>query len=289
MNDVLNHKETDMNQPAVLFDVSKGIATLTLNVTARMNPLTPDLLAGALAALDHVHADASIRVLVITAKGKGFCVGADLAAMGTAGNAGNEETQTGALTLGDQVAALMDAGGNPLVLGLRELPVPVVCAVNGAVAGGGVGLALAADIVVAARSAYFYLPFVPALGLVPDMGSAWFLPRAIGRARSIGLTLLGDRLSAEQAAQWGLIWACVDDGNLADEVASIAARLAALPTHAATETRTLYQAAETNTLVDQLAYERDRQRELINGACFAEGVLAFGDKRRPVFAGRRSA
>ena len=272
--------------PAVLFSVSEGIATLTLNQGARMNPLTPALLAGCLQALQRVHADTSIRVLVLTAHGKGFCVGADLAALG-AGKVGMAQTSSEP-SLGEQVAELMYSGGNPLVAGLRALPVPVLCAVKGAVAGGGVGLALAADVVVAARSAYFYLPFVPALGLVPDMGSAWFMQRALGSARAVGLTLLGDRLSAEQAAQWGLIWACVDDAELSAEVGRLAARLAALPAHAATETRALYRAAEANPLADQLAYERERQRELIDGACFAEGVRAFLAKQRPVFAGRRS-
>lgn len=160
---------------------------------------------------------------------------------------------------------------------------------QGPAAGGGVGVALAADIVIAARSAYFMLPFVPALGLVPDLGSAWFMPRAIGMARSVGLALLGERLSAEQAAQWGLIWACVDDAALANETARVAARLAALPAHGIVETRALFAAAATNDFARQLAYERDRQRELIERKCFAEGVSAFLGKRRPVFAGRAPA
>ena len=272
-----------MSHEAVLFDVKEGIATLAFNVADRLNPLTPELLAGALAALERVRADATIRVLVLRAEGKAFCVGADLAALG-AGKPGGDAAPS---SLGDQVAELMDAGGNPLIMGLRELPVPVVCAVHGPVAGGGVGVALAADIVVAAKSAYFYLPFVPALGLVPDMGSAWFMARAIGPARAVGLTLLGDRLGAEQAAQWGLIWTCVDDAARGDEVARIAPRLAALPAHAATETRALYRAAESNTPAEQLVHERERQRELINGPSFVEGVAAFVGKRRPVFPGRR--
>jgi 2-(1,2-epoxy-1,2-dihydrophenyl)acetyl-CoA isomerase len=274
-----------MTHEAVLFDVKEGIATLSFNVADRLNPLTPELLTGALAALERVHADTTIRVLVIRAEGKAFCVGADLAALGAAKPNGDAAPSS----LGDQVAELMDTGGNPLVMGLRELPVPVVCAVQGAVAGGGVGVALAADIVIAAKSAYFYLPFVPALGIVPDMGCAWFMARALGPARTVGLTLLGDRLSAEQAAQWGLIWACVDDAALGGEVARIATRLAALPAHAATETRALYRVAESNTVAEQLVYERERQRELIDGPCFAEGVAAFVGKRRPAFPGRRPA
>jgi 2-(1,2-epoxy-1,2-dihydrophenyl)acetyl-CoA isomerase len=176
--------------------------------------------------------------------------------------------------------------GNPLIAALRALPVPVVSAVQGAAAGGGVGLALAADIVVAARSAYFYLPFVPALGLVPDMGSSWFLPRAIGHARALGLTLLGDKLPAQQAADWGLIWSCVDDDKLHDEVRAIAARLAALPANAIGETRALFEASRENGLDRQLALERERQQVLIDGEAFAEGVRAFGERRKPVFRGR---
>ncbi len=273
--------ESTQGLGAVLFDTRDGVATLTLNEPAKMNALTPALMAGALCALDRVRADTSIRVLIVAANGKGFSSGADLAAL--------SESPTDGRSRGDHVGHLIDTGGKPLVMGLRELPVPVVCAVHGAVAGGGVGIALAADIVVAARSAYFLLPFVPALGLVPDMGSAWFMPRAIGIARSVGLTLLGERLSAEQAAQWGLIWACVDDAMLKDEVARIAARLAALPAHAALETRALFKTAGSNTLDAQLAYERDRQRELVDSECFAEGVAAFGGRRRPVFAGRKAS
>ena len=274
-----------MNQEAVLFDVKEGIATLVFNEAARMNPLTPERMAASLAALARVHADESIRVLVVTGKGKGFCVGADLAAMATGAADGASSAEAGA-SLGDRVAELMDTGGTPFITGLRQLPVPVVCALNGAAVGGGVGIALAADIVVAPRSAYFYLPFVPALGLVPDMGCTWFIARALGHARSLGLTLLGDRLSAERAAEWGLIWACVDDTDLSDEVDRIARRLAALPAHAATETRALHRAVDVNTLSQQLAYETNRQRELIDGACFAEGVAAFGARRRLVFTGR---
>jgi 2-(1,2-epoxy-1,2-dihydrophenyl)acetyl-CoA isomerase len=268
-----------MTGPEVLFEVRGKIATLTFNQPSRMNPLSPGMLAGALDALAQVRADASIRVLVVAANGKGFCVGADLADF--------QSKQASGTRLGPAVADLIDTGGAPLVMGLRTMPVPVLCAVQGAVAGGGVGIALAADIVVAARCAYFMLPFVPSLGLVPDMGSTWFMTRAIGRARASALALLGDRLSAEQAAQQGLIWMCVDDHELAGEVARTAARLAELPAHGILETRALFEACSDHTLAQQLDYERDRQRELIEGECFAEGVAAFVAKRRPVFAGRK--
>jgi 2-(1,2-epoxy-1,2-dihydrophenyl)acetyl-CoA isomerase len=267
-----------MPGPEVVFEVRGKIATLTFNQPSRMNPLSAGLLAGALDALAQVRADPAIRVLVVAANGKGFCVGADLADF--------QAKRASGARLGQAVAELIDTGGAPLVMGLRTLPVPVLCAVQGAVAGGGVGIALAADIVVAGRSAYFTLPFVPSLGLVPDMGSTWFMSRAIGRARTSALALLGDRLSAEQAAQQGLIWACVDDQELAGEVARTAARLAELPAHGILEIRALFEAGADHTLAQQLTYERDRQRELIEGDCFAEGVQAFVAKRHPVFSGR---
>ena len=270
-----------MNESAVLFEVSNGIATLTLNQGTRMNPLTAALRQGLLDGLQRIVADASIRALVLTATGKGFCTGADLAML-----AQNGSIEPGAPSLGEQIHDLMEKTGNPIIESLRNLPVPVVCAVNGAAAGAGVGLALAADVVIAARSAYFYLPFVPALGLVPDLGISWFLPRLVGRARASGLTLLGERVSAERAAGMGLVWACVDDENLMAEGLGIAARLAALPAGAAQETRALFQASEQQSLSNQLVYERTRQRELIDSESFAEGLRALAAKRAPVFPGR---
>ncbi|MGV3573163.1 MAG: enoyl-CoA hydratase-related protein [Ramlibacter sp.] len=265
---------------SVLFEVADGVATLTLNEGERMNPLTPALQQGCLAALQRVRDDRTIRALLLTARGRGFCVGADLA------DFGQRAAQPGEGTLGAYVGQMMEETGNPIMAGLRSLPVPVVCAVNGVAAGGGVGLALACDMVIAARSAYFYLPFVPALALVPDMGASWMLPRAVGRARALGLALTGHKLGAEQAAAWGLVWACVDDAQLPAEAAKLAAQLAALPAGAVEETRALFAAAERNGYEDQLALERSRQGELIDREAFAEGVRAFGERRKPVFRGR---
>jgi len=266
-----------MNTSFVTFDVREHVATLTLSDSRRMNPLTAELVGAALSALHRVHEERSIRVLVLRAAGRAFSVGADLATL-----AGTGQKEEG---LGDAVAALMTSG-NELVMQLRSLPVPVLGVVHGAAAGGGVGIALAADVVVAARSAYFYLPFVPALGLVPDMGGAWAIQRAVGRARALALTVLGERLGAEQAAQWGLIWSCVDDDKLDEEAATITARLAALPAHGIAEARALHDQAETRSLGEQLVYERDRQRELIEREPFREGVNAFLAKRKPDFPGR---
>ncbi len=245
--------------PAVLFEQREGIATLTLNEGDRLNPLTPALQQGVLDALRRVREDKSIRALILTAAGRAFCVGADLADFSERA----KDPSRG--SLGTQVGHMLDETGNPMVAELRSLPVPVVCAVNGVAAGGGVGLALAADVVVAARSAYFYLPFVPALGAVPDMGASWALPRA---------------------ADWGLVWACMDDGALMEEAWTLATRLAAMPAHAVAEARALFAASERNNLAQQLALERERQAQLIDGEAFAEGMRAFIERRPPVFRGR---
>jgi 2-(1,2-epoxy-1,2-dihydrophenyl)acetyl-CoA isomerase len=270
-----------MTEPSVLYDANGGVATITLNEASRMNPLSDGIQRGLLDGLQRVREDTSIRALLVTARGKGFCVGADLADF-----AARARDMPPGDSLGRFVGRMMEETGNPIVAGLRSLPVPVVCAVNGAAAGGGVGLALAGDLVVAARSAYFYLPFVPALGIVPDLGASWALPRAIGRARALGLALTGDRLLAEKAADWGLIWACVDDGQLQAEGLKFARQLADLPAHAIDEARALFAASATNTFDEQIAFERGRQEHLIDGESFREGMKAFADRRRPSFRGR---
>jgi 2-(1,2-epoxy-1,2-dihydrophenyl)acetyl-CoA isomerase len=265
----------------VLFEVQDGVATLTLNEGDKLNPLTEPMRLGWLAGLQRVRDDTSIRALIVTAAGRGFCVGADL--LDFQRRAGEVQADD---SLGRYVGRMMDDTGNPIAQGMRTLPVPVVCAVNGAAAGGGFGLALAGDIVIAARSAYFYLPFVPALGIVPDMGAVWSATRAVGRARALGLTLTGHKLSAAQAAEWGLIWACVDDGLLQSEARQLAVQLAALPAHAIEEARALFAAAEHNSFAQQLKLERDRQELLIDGDSFAEGLRAFAARRKPAFRGR---
>lgn len=265
---------------ATLFDVQDGVATLTLNQPERLNPLTPQLQQGLLAALQRVREDKAIRALLLTATGRGFCVGADL------GEFGRRAAEPGDESLGRYVGRMMAATGNPMIAGLRSLPVPVVCAINGVAAGGGVGLALAGDMVVAARSAYFYLPFVPALGLVPDMGASWVLPRAVGRARALGLALTGEKLPAAQAAEWGLVWSCVDDAALQQEARTLAVRLASLPAQAIVEARAVFAASERNGLDQQLALERERQEVLIDQPSFAEGLRAFAERRPPAFRGR---
>ncbi len=262
---------------AVLWELKSGVATLTLNLPARLNPIALDLQHALRDALARVRDDRSVRAVVLTGAGKAFCVGADLSAM---------REPEGGKTLGDQTAEWMQSVSNPLIEEIRALPVPVVCAVNGAAAGAGVGLALAGDVVLAARSAYFYLPFLPKLGIVPDLGCTWFVPRLVGAARAMGMSLLDERLSAERAAQWGLIWASVEDDLLFAEAQQVAQRLARLPAHAVLEARRAFEASARHTLPQQLHYESERQRELIEAPSFTEGVSAFLQKRAPVFPER---
>jgi len=257
--------------PLVLLQQQAGIATLTLNDPARLNALSGAMVQAALAAVQRLQTDPALRVLVLRGAGRAFCAGADLAGLADAQAAPA------------QIDSLMRDGGNPLVLALRSLPVPVLTVLHGVAAGGGVGLALAADIVIAGRSGAFLLPFVPALGLVPDMGAAWVMARALGEARTAALALLGDRLEAERAAQWGLIWSCVDDAALEASAAALAARLADLPPAAAGAMRSLLRDAAKRDLADQLDQERLHQVALAAGPHFAEGVQAFLQKRKPNF------
>ena len=264
------------DEDPILLERQGDVAWLRLNIPQRLNPLAQPLQVALRAQLAALREDRSVRALVITGVGKAFCVGADLGAMRPPSDK----------SLGEQTADTMQALSNRLIEDIRSLPFPVVSAVNGPCAGAGVGVALAADMVVAAQSAYFYLPFMPRLGIVPDLGSTWFLQRSAGRARAVGLSLLGERLSAQQALDWGLIWACVQDDQLAAQAQALALRLAQLPAHAAQEIRRTYDHAEGATLPEQLDYEASRQRELIDRPEFAEGVRAFLEKREPKFPPR---
>jgi 2-(1,2-epoxy-1,2-dihydrophenyl)acetyl-CoA isomerase len=171
------------------------------------------------------------------------------------------------------------------VLTLRNLPLPVVCAVNGVAAGAGANIALACDIVIATRSASFVQAFCK-IGLIPDSGGTWFLPRLVGNARALGLAMFGDKLPAEQAAAWGLIWKCIDDAEFAASVEALLQQLAQAPTRGLAAIKRALQAADGNTLETQLDFERDLQRELGTSADYREGVAAFLAKRAPRFTGR---
>jgi 2-(1,2-epoxy-1,2-dihydrophenyl)acetyl-CoA isomerase len=257
----------------ILFDVREGVARLTLNRPERLNSFNTEMHAEVRAALATLPQSAA-RVLVISGAGRGFCAGQDL---------NDRAVAPGTAT--PDLAQSIEQNYKPLVLSLRALPMPVIAAVNGVAAGAGANLALACDLVVAARSAVFVQAFAK-LGLVPDSGGTWSLPRLIGTARALGLALLGDKLSAEQAAAWGLIWRCVEDAEFSGVVEDMARHFASAPTRGLARTKQAIYEGLGRTLTEQLDIERDYQGELGRSADYAEGVAAFAAKRAPRFVGR---
>ena len=267
-----------MSEPLVLVAQSGAVQTLTLNRPAALNSFTSELHAQLLAALNAAASDASVRCVVLTGAGRGFCAGQDLADPAVA-----PDTTPGAPAkdLGDVV----DRFYAPLCLRLRSMPVPVVAAVNGVAAGAGASIALGCDLVVAARSASFIQAFAK-IGLLPDSGGTWLLPRLVGRANALGLALLGDKLSAEEAQRMGLIWRCVDDETLASEAQALAQRLAAMPTQALVTIRAAMDSALDMDWPAALAQEATLQRRLGYAHDYSEGVQAFSQKRAPQFTDR---
>ncbi|MGH8139697.1 MAG: 2-(1,2-epoxy-1,2-dihydrophenyl)acetyl-CoA isomerase PaaG [Steroidobacteraceae bacterium] len=263
-----------MNYQHILFETAQGVARLTLNRPERLNSFNTAMHLEVRDALASLIGDSGARALVVTGAGRGFCAGQDLAdrAVAPAGTAAD---------LGESI----EKNYKPLVLALRALQIPVIAAVNGVAAGAGANIALACDLVIAARSASFVQSFSK-LGLVPDSGGTWFLPRLAGTARAMGLALLGDKLPAQQAAEWGLIWRCVDDAELTTVVNGLAGQLAAAPTCGLARTKQALYEGWGRTLEQQLDIERDYQRELGRTADYAEGIAAFTEKRAPRFTGR---
>ena len=263
-----------MNYEQIRFESADGIARVTLHRPDRLNSFTAQMHEELRDALARVAQDDALRVLLLTGAGRGFCAGQDLADRAVAPSA--EPVDLG---------ASIENNYRPLVLGLRDLPIPVVCAVNGVAAGAGASIALACDLVIACRSASFIQAFCR-IGLVPDSGGTFFLPRLVGSARAMALAMLGEKLGAEQAAEWGLIWKCVDDDQLAATVDALLRQLARAPTRGLTAIKRALHASADNTLEQQLALERDVQRELGYSADYREGVAAFLEKRAPDFTGR---
>ena len=252
------------------FSHGDGIARITLSRPDRLNSFTKQMhgeLRDALASLGDA------RVVILTGAGRGFCAGQDL----------NDR----AVAPGEAVdlGATVEASWNPLIRTLATLPQPVIARVNGVAAGAGANIALACDLVVAAKSAKFIQSFA-ALGLIPDSGGSWHLPRLVGQARALGLALTGEPLLAERAAEWGLIWKCVEDDALDTEVDALAARLASLPPLGLAAIKSIIRTTGSRTLDEELDVQAGEMRRLGFTADYREGVAAFLEKRAPHFVGK---
>lgn len=261
-----------MQYETILLEMSEGGATVTLNRPERLNSFTKQM-HGELADAINVVEKSGVRALLLTGAGKGFCAGQDLSDR-------RQSPDGEAPDLGESVERYY----NPLIRRLTSLNFPVIAAVNGVAAGAGVSIALAADMVIAARSARFILSFAN-IGLLPDSGGTWILPRLLGQARAMGMALTGEPISATTAEAWGLIWKCHDDDALQDEAAALIRRLAASPTKGLAATKLAIRAAWTRDLETALDHERTMMRELGRTSDYREGVTAFLEKRKARFTG----
>jgi 2-(1,2-epoxy-1,2-dihydrophenyl)acetyl-CoA isomerase len=268
---------TDDPSPGISLARQGAVMVLTLNHPASLNSLSLETIKQLLTAIRALAHDGQSRALLITGAGRAFCAGWQLDESGVPGLPDE--------SFGLRQAHLMETYFNPVIQALHDLPIPVVAAVNGVCAGAGVSIALAADIVIASADASFVLTFAPKLGLVPDLGATWKLPRLLGWARAQAVTLLGDRIRAADAVAWGMIWRSLPAGELIGEAMALAQRLAEAPPGICREVRHAYHAAQTRDLAAQMDYERLRQRELLDSPSFREGLAAFQQKRAPRFHG----
>lgn len=264
MSDVI---ETEINEI--------GVMTLRMNRPDVLNSLNSELVGAMIAALEAAADDDAVRAIVLTGNGRGFCAGADLAG----GNWPNEK----GMSPGDVTANAMEIGFNPLSRAVVNSPKPVVTAINGVAAGGGVGLALSGDLVLAAESAKFRLVFAQQLGIIPDVGASWLVPNLVGRARANGLALLGEDLPATTALDWGMVWEVVPDDALIAKAQDYAGRLAQSPITGIKATVRAHDKAMLQSLEAQLEFEKEEQRHYTNQPVFFEGVKAFIEKRKPNF------
>jgi 2-(1,2-epoxy-1,2-dihydrophenyl)acetyl-CoA isomerase len=257
----------------VLVSLASGVLRVTLNRPDKLNAFNAELHAALAAAMSRAETEPAVRCVLITGAGRGFCAGADLT--------GRDLKADKNVDLGET----LDRNYNPLVRRMRALEKPIVCAVNGVAAGAGANFALACDIVFAASSASFIQAFVK-IGLVPDCGGSYFLPRLAGMQRAMALAMTGDRLSAEDAERFGIIWKMVDDDKLMAEATKLAEHLAAGPTRSLGLIKKAMYSSANNDLAAQLDLERDLQREIGKGSDYREGVAAFLEKRKPAFTGK---
>lgn len=250
-------------------EIHDGVATITLQRPHRLNALTwetmADIRATIIGLTDHGAAGDEVRALVITGAGRSFCAGLDLIDLAESGDIAAEVER-------EMVASL-----TPMCRAIAEAPVPVVAAVNGPCAGGGLGLALLADITIAAESSYFLVPQVSSLGVLPDAGATWVLPRLVGRARALGMSLTGDRIDATQAERWGLIWRCVPDGELLTQAHDIATELGRR-SDAVVATRALFDGAMSAGLPEQLGAETQAQAIALRSADALASITRFTTK-----------
>ena len=266
-----------MSDSLVLVAQQGAVRTLTLNRPAALNSFTSAMHEELGDCLAQAADDRAVRCVVLTGAGRAFCAGQDLADPLVAPAPAGEPAK--------DLGVVIDGLYKPLVMRLRSMPVPVVAAVNGVAAGAGANLALNCDLVIAARSASFVQAFAR-IGLVPDTGGTWLLPRLVGRQRALGLALLGDKLTAADAERIGLVWQCVDDAALLDTVHAVAHKLAAMPVAALAETRRAMDRAQHLTLEQALSEEATVQGRLGRAHDYLEGVAAFSAKRAPQFSDR---
>jgi 2-(1,2-epoxy-1,2-dihydrophenyl)acetyl-CoA isomerase len=264
--------EKTMTETPILLQRDGAIARLILNRPDKLNSLTLDMLGELSAALTELDGDDSIRAVILTGMGRGFCAGQDL-------------TDHEAVDDTRAIRAVVERHYNPVIRQIRALPQPVIAAVNGVAAGAGCSLALACDIAVGTESAKFINAFVN-IGLIPDCGGSYFLPRMVGQARALGLSLLGEPIDARTAADWGLIWKSVPDADFAREIEAHAKRLAEMPTAAIALIKHAINASGHHSLEQQLAVEAELQAQAGETEDYQEGRAAFLEKRKPRFIGR---